>query len=993
MGCLNDNTVVALVEGTLSQQARAELLLHVDDCDACRELVALAAEALLQSCERQKAPDNDNHGLDDLTPLERVGRYVILEAVGSGGMGVVYAAYDPELDRKVAIKLLRPDLSGSSSRLTQRLKREAQALARLKHPSVVTVHDVGAHLDQVFIAMEFVHGQTLGAWLEAQSRATDEVLRVLRDAGSGLAAAHRAGLVHRDFKPDNVLVEKDGRVVVTDFGLARTLLDSDTDPASTDRPSSSTKDSVVDEPLTQSRALLGTPLFMAPEQMRREPIDRRADIYSFCVTAWEALYRQRPFDGDSVDELLRSRSEDRVVEAPRRGVPRRIRELLLRGMRADRDQRFETMDDLVSELGASSNRRWWLLATLLCVAVVSLWLWTSREGGRALCTGADDHLAAVWNDDVRADINGAFAATDAPYAEQARANIVKALDSYGRGWSEMHTETCRATQVRGEQSEVLLDLRMSCLGRRLSEMAELSALFARADKDIVAKAVEATANLRPLSDCADGDRLRASGGSSLAADVRAPIEKAVDSVRALIAAGKLAEAQGAAAAAQRMAAEAGAGALEAEAMWLGGVVTDQLGDIAEAERMLTRAALQATSLGYDELAVEAMADLAHVTGARKAELERGLQWGSTATALLERIGEPTLLTATLATKLGIIKQAGGQYEAAHADLSRALELRKRKLGDDHPQVATAQEHLAKTLRYRGMWDEALSAFERALVVRRRALGSMHPAVANTLRGLADLQSRIGRYDAAVASLEEALAIEQVIFGKSHLQYAYTLNAMGNVHQYRGEHSQALAFYRRAVAIGEETLGSEHPEVAMAHSNSALALTSMGRFDDALVIVRRSLDKLEASVGNKHHYSAMVRSIEGDALAGLGRCEDAIASYQAAITTDESALGHDHHDLAEPLTGLGLCLLTLSQNERALAALERAHALRKPERATAMEVGRTMLALADSLWTSGDKTRAQQLVRDVHARYERAGFAQASARRKRQLAEVKRLLER
>jgi hypothetical protein len=269
-------------------------------------------------------------------PLGRgatVGRYVILDPVGAGGMGVVYAAYDPELDRRVALKLLSPGRSGGEpGRL--RLLREAQALARLAHPNVVTVHDAGTFGERVFVALELVEGETLRRWLRAEPRPWREVLARFLPAGRGLAAAHAAGLVHRDFKPENVLLGQDGRVRVADFGLAKAL----------------------EEPEEAWGAAPGTPAYMAPEQRRGMAADARSDQFSFCVALHEALYGERP--------------SARETPAGTQ-VPGWLRDVVLRGLKANPEERYPAMDDLLRDLErdpAAVRRRWLAAAAIVILA-------------------------------------------------------------------------------------------------------------------------------------------------------------------------------------------------------------------------------------------------------------------------------------------------------------------------------------------------------------------------------------------------------------------------------------------------------------------------------------------------------------------------------------------------------------------------------------------------------------------------------------------------
>ncbi len=261
LACLTDETVVSLIEGALDGDSLRHVTEHIDGCAECRRLVAGVVRGIEVS---------GVHHLDDpgapapLVSGTRIGRYVVSKCIGAGAMGVVYIARDPDLGRSVAIKLLRAELSVSPEGRA-RLLREAQAMAQLSHPNVITIHDVGSHEHGVFLAMEYVDGGTLGDWMRTAPRTWRDVLEKFLAAGEGLAAAHEAGLVHRDFKPDNVLVGKDGRVCVTDFGLARAAsLAEDEDP----RESPGERPQHLELSMTRTGTLLGTPAYMAPEQPR-----------------------------------------------------------------------------------------------------------------------------------------------------------------------------------------------------------------------------------------------------------------------------------------------------------------------------------------------------------------------------------------------------------------------------------------------------------------------------------------------------------------------------------------------------------------------------------------------------------------------------------------------------------------------------------------------------------------------------------------------------
>ena len=429
---------------------------------------------------------------------DTVGRYRVLEVLGAGGMGVVYGAFDPELQRKVALKLVRAELTDAE--LRARLWREAQAMARIRHPNVITVFDVGTWNDQVFVAMEVIDGWTLSSWQAARSRSVDEILRVMAAAGAGLAAAHAVGLVHRDFKPDNVLIGGDGRVCVTDFGLARAVAM----PSEIEEPSS--PDATVEGELTRQGALVGTPAYMAPEQMRGTAPDGRADQFSFCVALYEALYGVRPFPGMSLGELERAIFEGDRLRPRRKGVPASVRRALARGLSFAADDRFPSMDELLRALAPA--RRMVpaaLVAALVGVAVACVTVAAGVvhfRGDRArMCRGAADKLAGVWDGPRRAAVAAALGG-DEPRARDRAARVLAALDDYAARWVRGYTDACEATHVRGEQSEALLDLRMQCLDGRRREAEELTRILA-SDRELGDKAAQAAHSLPPVAACAD----------------------------------------------------------------------------------------------------------------------------------------------------------------------------------------------------------------------------------------------------------------------------------------------------------------------------------------------------------------------------------------------------------------------------------------------------------------------------------------------------------
>jgi formylglycine-generating enzyme required for sulfatase activity len=440
----------------------------------------------------------------------RLGRYLIIERVGSGAMGVVYGAYDPELDRKVALKLLKGDHAGQDETARARLVREAKAMARLSHPNVIAVHDVGVFDGQVFLAMEFLGGGTLRSWLAARRRGWRELLAVFAAAGRGLMAAHAAGLVHRDFKPENVLLDREGRPRVVDFGLAREAKDGAGDgaPAPAPVPVAAATSGTRLDTLTRTGALLGTPAYMAPEQFMGEPTDERTDQFSFCVALYEALYGERPFTSESVFRLLHDVAEGRLLPVPDdREVPAWIRRAVLRGLKSDPAQRWPSMASLIAALedDPAVRRRAWLLAGAGLAALVAVALGLGQMvhrrrqeverqvGGLLRDAAASSATGRARDADARDFRRRAFAAFDAgdrlrgeELWRQARASVPEADGAYER--AERAYETALVldparSAVREQLADLLFDhLQLARELRRAEQARALEALLARHDE-------------------------------------------------------------------------------------------------------------------------------------------------------------------------------------------------------------------------------------------------------------------------------------------------------------------------------------------------------------------------------------------------------------------------------------------------------------------------------------------------------------------------------
>lgn len=480
---------------------------------------------------RGEAPPLDRSREDLSVPRMLLGRYLMVRKLGSGGGGVVHVAYDPELDRKVAIKLLHAGSDGSSgsSRPDARLLREAQAMARLSHPNVIAVYDVGTYgtsltvdgdhapseeVDRgVYVVMELVVGSRLDTWM-AEPHPWREIVRVFLQAARGIAAAHEQGLVHRDFKPSNVIVGEDGRVRVLDFGLARALAGrASPSEGVTARPADSEArlgperphGSTLDTPLTMDGTVMGTPAYMAPEQHRGDETDDRTDQYAFCVALYEALHGIRPFPGIEL-AALRSSKETMALQRGPRTPPRWLAETVLRGLQPDPADRFPDMRELISRLQYDPVKRVkrWLLVGGLAMAggALAFGVYASRTATEQVCTEQTHAFDGIWDLDAREAIRTAFVNTGVPYADTTFDSVRTRLDRAKHEWLDVRQSACKATLVDQTQSMSTMGAQMQCLDRSLARMGGLSQTLAKADTSIVKSAVDAVSSLPDPGRCA-----------------------------------------------------------------------------------------------------------------------------------------------------------------------------------------------------------------------------------------------------------------------------------------------------------------------------------------------------------------------------------------------------------------------------------------------------------------------------------------------------------
>jgi tetratricopeptide (TPR) repeat protein/tRNA A-37 threonylcarbamoyl transferase component Bud32 len=807
-----------------------------------------------------------------------VGRYVVLSKIGAGAMGVVYAAYDPELDRRLALKLLRStgaephDPGPSGDRRRTRLVREAQALARLAHPNIVTVHDVGTVDGQVFLAMEFIDGRTLATWLRG-SRPWAEIVSTLTAAGRGLAAAHAAGLLHRDFKPDNVMIGSDDRVRVMDFGLARAREHGLTDSSSPEHAheerdvqartleearSHGEKDALAMQ-VTQAGALLGTPAYMAPEVIRGEQATAASDQFSFCVALWEALYGVRPFAGRTLVELAAALLSDKPPTPPKnaraRAVPRWLERVCRRGLTVDPDRRFASIDDLLDgfERGRARARRGRVFAGAAAVAVRGGGLEGARRLDVAQTTRTCEDegqrfIAESWNDAAKTELREGLIATGASYARTTADKVTPWFDRQAAAWAEARTEVCMNTKVRRTWSADLQDRARWCLDERRMAFDALRTELSKANEKTLQKAVGAAAKLQPVAACHDADRLRRLPAPPAEREKVETVRRELSRAAALRAARRSDEALEVAEQALAQAESIAWPPLVADGRARLGRILESLGRFEDAEAAFEGAYFQAMEAGSLDVAADVAISLIYTIGYKRAHHEEGLQWARHAETALELLGEAdgSLRWAMLRNNVAIVHRALGEYEKAQSLHERALEIREALLVETHPDVAASLNNLANVRWARGDQDEAKQLFERSLPAWEAALGADHPTVAKVLNNLANVYRATSDWPRAKALHERALEIREAALAPDHPSIATSIVNLATVHDDMQEWDRARELYEASIPRLEAALGPEHPHLGYPLIGLAGIALAQSRPGDAVPLATRGLQVRESA---------------------------------------------------------------------------------------------------------------------------------------------------
>ncbi|MBS1118606.1 MAG: protein kinase [Deltaproteobacteria bacterium] len=905
--CPDEAELVGFLQREATPDRVRDLENHFGDCDECRKLVfALASEpAALPTSPR--AERSRAHSRDLLAVGERLGRFEIEAQIATGGMGLIYRAYDPTLKRAVALKLLQTGLSAADA--PARLLREAQGLAQLEHPNVVTVFEAGLYAGEVFIAMELIDGVSLERWLAERPRGWRQVVKVMEAAGRGLAAAHVAGLIHRDFKPANVMISSDGRVKVVDFGLARTITQSaralSTAAAEPDRSAAIG----VDDRLTRTGQLLGTPAYSAPEQLVGGDVDRSSDVFSFCVTFVEAVFGRRPFAADTAGALLdRMRAGPDLPRTPR--IPARVRAMLRRGLAFHQADRLSSLDELLELLSREPTRRRARRIAIgaTAVAAAAVFATIGMQSNEAACTSSRSQLDEVWSPARRTRVRDAILATKVPFAAETWQRVESALDSYVDRWAAMHLETCEATAVHHTQSAELLDQRMACLGNRRADLEATLTTLAETDDKMVREALRVVGGMPSLVSCTDATGLlslapmpTAPGLVAQLEGLRAEIARATARYRAGDLPRALEIASGAASTALRLDYKPAV----AEALHARADIETAMG-AAAARESYEAAVVAAAASGHREVEARSLADLAVITVGATSDNRIAPAYAGHAVAISERMGANPLLQAEVRYANAMV-HAGIDHKVVVSNLElglRQLDLAARFDPDAAELLRIQFEEMLANLEPTA--GSGLPSLKKVLAHAEQVYGPNHPALAAILETMTTYAMDAGALDEGRGYATRIAKLLDRYPGRG----AALLRIDARIEQ---DPTRRQALLEQLVSELEVSHGPNSQIVASALDDLASALAERHHYKEAAPYIDRSIRIWQA--GQNHEALIVALTTKAQIYSSLDDLETSAAAAEQAY---EVATRSNVRDTTRTMAGLLLADLHFQQQRFASA---------------------------------------------------------------------------
>lgn len=836
-------------------------------------------------------------------------------------MGRVYRANDETLDRQVAIKVLPPDRRAPER--VAALRREARAMAQLQHPNVVQVFTVGADAGLVYIAMELIRGGDLRKWLSARTQSAEEILERFIAAGRGLEAAHEAGVIHRDFKPSNVLMSHDGAVKVGDFGLARVWhsgLDDTVSQRSIDPPS-------LDPGITFTGSAVGTPTFMPPEQHRGNTADEQSDQYSFCVALWYALAGKSPFGGTSKPEALLLKKERGAPPLPRSvAVSRSVANAIERGMMPRAHDRWASMRELLAALQKRSTSRVWVTTALGAAAIASIVGLNLATAGNEDASCSIDDAHAHW-DAQRRRVETAFTSANVESSVQSRA--LNAMDTYARDWAAARDDSCTSRAAR------------PCLAERGAAFSALVRTFTSDEQLDVDHVFASITQLPPVSECVDDP------------PAAKPKHPQVLMVEAMKAAGRY---KGALTEAEALLADPNLDDTAlADAQYLRGELLARLERSDDALDVLESAYFAASRVNRNETAFQAAIRLAFLHQEVRHDFERTRSWLDQARAAADRGGGSPRLLATLENAEGTFAESQGRYDDAERAFAKAFAWH-REAGSDEGSLAPTYNNRASARAGKGDMAGAIADTEHAVALFEASLGPAHPNILIALSNLTGYLHRDGAYARELEVCDRLDTLVLARFGKIHPEYSSSLNQRGLALKRLGRLAEAEKAMVQSIDIREQ-LGDVGPRAAIAWVNLGAMYLEQERLDDAEVWFARGRETMEAQLGASHPATAQVLGNVAQLRYAQGRLEEAEALLDRTLETLTQVLGADQPAVAPFRVFRGQVRAAAGKHAEAREDLEMALTVLQRAGGPAQELADAKLALAPLVRDSApDRTR-------------------------------------
>ncbi|MBL4688175.1 MAG: serine/threonine protein kinase [Nannocystaceae bacterium] len=896
---------------------------------------------------------------------EVAGRYWVIDILGSGGMGHVYRAYDPRLGREVALKQLRV----ASHDAEVRLAREARAMAQLNHPNVVAVYDVVTEASGVTLAMEYVPGETLRQWLKSP-RSWREVVAAFVEAGRGLQAAHRAGFVHRDFKPSNVLMAQDGRIRVTDFGVAKSTRGASDSARSESEGGSPGYDEDAAEPLTEFGALIGTPKYMSPEQHDAAEADAHSDQYAYCLALWEALSGASPFPGPS-RRLAQQKTEGPPPWPAAVRVPRKIAAAVERGLRLRPTDRWPTMRELIEALDAGQGtgraRASRGAAVVFIGGAIGATVWITRATDP--CASMPDGLPQ-WSTETADSVREAFAANSMPFAERTATVVIERIDAYTTEWVTTMHDSCQATLVRAEQSPAMMDRATLCLERsRVRLVAAIETVRQRAATEDIDNLPRMLAELPELSRCRDTQWLSAEVQPPIGAQQTAE----VDALEAVLAGSEATIATGDAVAGlaslTAMAARVEAThypPLIARVALVHGKAARETGRNEDAEIALRRAYTLALTASDDRTAMDAARELGRLLGYHLAQSEEGLLLLDTALALAQRPGvESRALVATRSARATVLQRLGRNREAL-AELRGAHQAAVQQFPPVDLTRTTVATALGAALYDSGLNEDALALHRTVLATLLRTVGVEHPSTAIPRINVGVALDGLGRSAEASEQFLEARRVAKQAYGEPHSTVALCNLNLSVAKANLGETELALEFAAVALRGHRSIHGEQHILVARSHAVAATALVLAHRLPEAEAEFRVATTLAQNLTGPSHPFVLYCRLRLARALLLAGKLDVAEREILSLAPEMEAALPVPHAEFGLLWETQGEILLAAGRPHQAVVALRRATAVVDTGQMRPVSQAIIRFKLARALSDAGHSQLARTMAREARA---------------------------